>query len=169
MLLILIVAYATASVKFPVIRGLIAGFYILRTLRIFQLLSDWRRFQVIMVMMRDSRIAFVPLFTLMCVGILVSSTCVYYSEAGQPDSQVTSIPGAYWWSVVTIATVGYGDVTPVGGWGKLVGSIWAILGLVFVGLPIPVLFRNYSRAHAMCDLQDDLLKKARRALIQPPN
>ena len=58
-------------------------------------------------------------FFFLLVAMVIFSSAAYYAEAGQSKTQLTSIPGAFWWAIVTMTTVGYGDVTPVGVWGKI--------------------------------------------------
>lgn len=52
-------------------------------------------------------------------GVILFSSAVYYAEADSERSYFKSIPDAFWWAVVTMTTVGYGDMRPVGVWGKV--------------------------------------------------
>ena len=56
-----------------------------------------------------------------CVGIMIVlfSTSVYFLEKDVEGTAFTSVPATFWWCVVTMTTVGYGDVTPLTTWGKV--------------------------------------------------
>lgn len=67
--------------------------------------------------------------------LIVSSSMLFYVEhAAQPD-KFSSIPEAMWWGVVTLTTVGYGDIYPITGFGKLLGAIISLLGIGLFALP----------------------------------
>jgi len=78
------------------------------------------------------------------IGVILFSSAVYYAEAGTERSNFKSIPDAFWWAVVTMTTVGYGDMVPLGLWGKMVGSLCAIAGVLTLALPVPVIVSNFN-------------------------
>jgi len=85
------------------------------------------------------------------VCLLVFSSFIYYAELGQPGSQIDSIPDGFWWAIVTMTTVGYGDKVPVGYVGKLVGSACAIAGVLTLAIPVPIITGHFNRFHSGTD------------------
>ncbi len=78
--------------------------------------------------------------------LLVSSTLLYIFEAdGQPEA-FGSIPRALWWSVATLTTVGYGDVTPASAAGRFFASLTAVAGIGLVAMPAGILAAAFSDA-----------------------
>ncbi|WP_422744834.1 potassium channel family protein [Mycobacterium sp. WMMD1722] len=65
--------------------------------------------------------------------VFVASLAVLDSERGQPDAQITNFGQALWWSVTTITTVGYGDLTPVTTTGRVIAVLLMIGGISLVG------------------------------------
>ena len=94
------------------------------------------------------------LLTLGCAGIalLVSATLLHLVEgAAQPD-KFGSIPRALWWAVVTLTTIGYGDVFPVTPVGKVLAGFTAVIGIGLIAAPTGILAAAFSEA---CRRRDD--------------
>ena len=77
------------------------------------------------------------------LGVILFSSAIYYAEEGQNDD-FRSIPETFWYSLVTMTTVGYGDKVPKTLIGKLVGSLAAIVGVLMIALPVPVIVSNFE-------------------------
>lgn len=77
------------------------------------------------------------------VLLLVASSLMYFAEHGAQPRKFSSIPAALWWGVVTLTTVGYGDVYPVTPLGKLLGGTIAALGVGLFALPASVLASGF--------------------------
>jgi voltage-gated potassium channel len=73
------------------------------------------------------------------VLLLLASSFMYYAERNAQPDKFASIPSAMWWSIITLTTVGYGDVYPVTALGKAVAGVIAILGIGLFALPAGIL------------------------------
>ncbi len=86
----------------------------------------------------DLQIYFIALFSL----VILSSTLIYYAEKGANGEVYSSIPKAMWWSIVTITTVGYGDMFPITLWGRVVAAATMLFGLALFGLLMNVIGKS---------------------------
>ena len=73
------------------------------------------------------------------IAIFLSSTFIYFAEHLQGQDTFKSIPSAFWWSVITVTTVGYGDSYPLTTIGRLIAGITAIFGVGLHGLLIGII------------------------------
>ena len=69
----------------------------------------------------------------------------YYAEIGKKDSQMSSISGDLWWVFLTMTTVGYGDVTPVGALGKHVAVFCSITGVFMYSLVAAAVLYRFDK------------------------
>ncbi len=71
--------------------------------------------------------------------ILIAASLIYYAERDAQPKAFSSIPKAMWWAVVTITTVGYGDVYPITDIGRLIGGLVAVMGIASFAFPTAIL------------------------------
>ena len=80
---------------------------------------------------------------LMIIMLVLSASLMYLIEHDAQPKAFADIPSAMWWSLVTLTTVGYGDVTPVTILGKVLGGFVTILGLGMYALPAAILASGF--------------------------
>jgi len=124
----------------------------LRVLRIFRLMSLFRMFKIArylhalnifrrVIIERKEQLVLSFMFILF-VLVIISFAMFYAEHDAQPD-KFSSIPAAMWWGVVTLTTVGYGDIVPTTDLGKFLGGIFAIAGVALLALPAGVLSAGF--------------------------
>lgn len=116
----------------------------LRLLRLFKLSRYFSALDVLgTVLAAEARAVFAALFV-MSILIVVASSAMHIAEAAAQPEAFGSIPRSMWWAVVTLTTVGYGDVTPVTLMGRLISVVIMIMGVGMVALPAGMLASRFS-------------------------
>jgi len=88
---------------------------------------------------RSTREQLLTTLMLLLVLLLFSASLLYYAENEVQPEAFSSIPAAMWWGIATLTTVGYGDVYPITGIGRLMAAAVAILGIGMFALPTGIL------------------------------
>ncbi|XP_067930690.1 potassium voltage-gated channel subfamily A member 2-like [Watersipora subatra] len=116
-----------------------------RAFRIFKLTKHSRGMQILGLTIKES-LKELSLFAIFLgIAVIFFSASIYYADLFDTRSEnITSIPDAFWWAIVTMCTVGYGDKVPSGILGKLVGSICVVSGVITIALLVPVVVSNFS-------------------------
>ena len=113
---------------------------LLRVLRIFRVLKLLRYTSEANVLMRSvyhSRRKIFIFFSAVLVACTVFGTLMYLVEGA--DNGFTSIPKSIYWTIVTITTVGYGDIVPVTAFGKVIASMAMLTGYSIIAIPTGIL------------------------------
>ena len=145
-----------AILPFYVSTGLdLRSIRILRMLRLLRILK-LARYNKALIRLRDAFVdikeELVLFFSATCMLLFISSVGIYYFENAAQPEQYKSIFHSLWWSVITLTTVGYGDVYPVTTGGKMFTSIVAILGIGVVAVPTGLLSSALTK---VIDKSDD--------------
>ena len=119
---------------------------VLRLLRIFKLTRYASSISLLsQVLKEESRSIGVAMFLLLLLLVIAASFTYLAEQHAQPEA-FGSIPTAIWWAVITMTTVGYGDVVPVTVLGKILGAILGVIGVGMVALPAGLLASGFMGA-----------------------
>ncbi len=125
------------SVFFPPLRylSLMRTFRLFRIFRVLKLFSFINEGYLLLESIRKSLTKILVYFMFVVVLVCILGTIMYIVESGTPGTLFTSIPTSIYWAIVTLTTVGYGDITPVTALGKFLSGIVMILGYTIIAVP----------------------------------
>lgn len=115
-----------------------------RLLRFFKLARYSAGIRTLVAVMEAERRALLATAILLFGAVLFSATAIHIAEHDAQPDVFGSIPAAMWWAIVTITTVGYGDVTPVTLAGRMIASVTMVMGYVMLGLPVGIVASAFA-------------------------
>lgn len=143
--------FAVLPLYLPFVIGDLRFMRAIRLFRLFRVLKLARyseSLQTFVDVLRLKKEELILMLFAIMILLVISSSLMYEAEhEAQPDA-FASIPAAMWWGIVTLATVGYGDVYPETSWGRLIGSVVVILGIGLFALPTGVLASGFAEVLA---------------------
>jgi len=95
------------------------------------------------VIANEYRVLIAALAFLMMIMIIAATGMYYLERTAQPEN-FGSIPKALWWSVITLSTVGYGDVTPITTAGRFFSALFILMGVALFALPAGILASSFT-------------------------
>ncbi|XP_070110575.1 voltage-gated potassium channel KCNC2 isoform X7 [Equus przewalskii] len=148
-----------------------------RILRIFKLTRHFVGLRVLGHTLRASTNEFLLLIIFLALGVLIFATMIYYAErvGAQPNdpsasehTQFKNIPIGFWWAVVTMTTLGYGDMYPQTWSGMLVGALCALAGVLTIAMPVPVIVNNFGMYYSLAMAKQKLPRKRKKHIPPVP-
>jgi voltage-gated potassium channel len=121
---------------------------IIRLLRIFRILKLSRFISeaaVISGALKASRHKILVFLTSVLTLVVVTGTLMYVIEGGK--NGFTSIPKSIYWAIVTLTTVGYGDISPTTVLGQTLASLIMVLGYAIIAVPTGIVTAELARPH----------------------
>lgn len=142
---------AIAPFYLPIIVGEQGAPRLLRIFRLFRLLKITRYTEstsLITDVFRKKSHELVITALFMSIWLVFVSSVMYYVERGAQPDVFSSIPASIYWGIITLTTVGYGDVVPVTPLGRALGATIALLGIALFALPAGILASGFAEVLA---------------------
>ncbi len=142
-----------------------AWFPALRALRLFRLFKLARYVPAFAIVGAAVKRAWPPLVAALCVAgaqLYIAAMMLYFIEGEAKPQAFGSITRAMWWAVVTLTTVGYGDVYPDSGWGRVAAGLVALAGVGIVAMPTGILASAFAEEFRERHEREQAAKKARQ-------
>lgn len=133
-LVVILPFYISLFLGFPIFRYDLGVLRMVRLIRIFKFTRHSTAIQsIFLVIQKERKVIFAGLLLLLILLVLSSSLIYIFENKLQPEV-FSSIPAAMWWAIVTITTVGYGDVVPITTAGRILGGFVMLSGIGMIAL-----------------------------------
>ncbi len=136
---------------------------VMRVFRVFRVFKIFKYVPYVSIMTHSAAASAAPIcmaLFVMLIGMILLAFAAYFTERGTWSveksmyvngdgamSPFQSIAESSYWAVVTLTTVGYGDLAPASNWGKFVGALTAIAGTVIVSFPVSIYTEEFSKEY----------------------
>ncbi len=116
----------------------------LRLLRLFKLARYSPALSALLDVVQKEAEALLAAIVVLLILLVMAASGIYILENEIQPETFGSIPGAMWWAIVTLTTLGYGDVVPVTTGGKIFGGIIGLLGIGMIALPAAIMASGFA-------------------------
>jgi len=130
---------------------IIRALRLLRIFRIFRMLNFLKDSLVIVNSLWAARRKIMVFFFAVILITIIAGTVMYMIENGQ-NNGFSSIPKSIYWAIVTLTTVGYGDVTPITALGKTLASFIMLLGYCIIAVPTGIVSASIAKEMSKHDV-----------------
>lgn len=127
----------------PVDLRFVRALRLFRLFRVFKLARYSSSLRLFGSVIKNRKEELIITISIMFVLIILTSSFIYYAESEAQPDKFSDIPSSMWWAIVTLTTVGYGDVYPVTPLGKFFAAIIAVLGVGMFALPTGILGASF--------------------------
>ena len=131
---------------------------VLRICRVLRMARHYTGVKILLLALTASLQELIMLLIFVFIVILIFAVVIYYAEFFQEDTFET-IPRGYWWAIITLTTVGYGDMYPKSALGYMVGSLCALTGILATGLPVPIIANNFNLYYSHTKLKEAVMNR----------
>lgn len=119
---------------------------VLRLLRVFRLTRYSSAVRLLTDVLKDELASISAALFIMMMLVVLSASLIYLAESDAQPDKFGSIPDALWWAIVTMTTIGYGDVVPITNMGKSIGAFIGIISIGMVALPTGIIASGFNQA-----------------------
>lgn len=143
----------TAIIDLLAILPLLLSFFVMIDLRFLRVISLLRFLKLtryneamdtLVTVVKQEFQFFILVIFISAVILFISASCIYLLEHEHQPEQFGSIFRSMWWAIVTLSTVGYGDVSPITPLGKIFAGVIMIVGIGLMALPAGILASSFS-------------------------
>ncbi|EKX42157.1 hypothetical protein GUITHDRAFT_41520, partial [Guillardia theta CCMP2712] len=130
-----------------------SGLVVLRVVRLIKIFRIFRigryseGLRILIYTIHQSKSELSVLFLMLAIGVVLYGSILHLTEFSESRRNFESIPKSMWWAVVTLTTVGYGDVVPETGVGKFFASCCVVTGVLMLSGPISVLSTTFGHRY----------------------
>ncbi len=110
-----------------------------RLFRIFKVGRYAESFTILVKVIRKRREELAVATVIVVIMVVLAASAMWLCEHQAQPEEFRNVPRAMWWAIITITTIGYGDVTPETTAGQIVGGLVAYLGICIFALPVAIL------------------------------
>ena len=146
------------GVIYPAVR---MGALFINLLRLFRMAKFCLGIRTLLLTLKASFAELSTLSAFLFIFVSIFGNLIYFLNIMNPTSPFSDVPISNWWAIVTMTTVGYGDVVPKTTMGRIVGAVCAVVGCILASLTIPILTKNFD-----CFYENEKMLASRRLLFK---